>query len=88
MSVLTPLQRAFLAKFFARSTARAFYLTGGGALAEFYLNHRLSQDLDLFTQEKDAWASVEYDLKAGQSKLGRRLSSNQPKKTMSFTGLF
>ncbi|MDQ7030172.1 MAG: nucleotidyl transferase AbiEii/AbiGii toxin family protein [Ardenticatenia bacterium] len=29
-----------------------FYLTGGTALAEFYLGHRLSFDLDLFTTEE------------------------------------
>jgi len=31
---------------------RCFYLTGGTALAEFYLGHRLSFDLDLFTAEQ------------------------------------
>jgi len=30
-----------------------FYLTGGTALAEFYLGHRKSFDLDLFTAEKN-----------------------------------
>lgn len=30
-----------------------FYLTGGTALAEFYLGHRKSYDLDIFTKEKD-----------------------------------
>jgi len=29
-----------------------FYLTGGTALAEFYLAHRKSFDLDIFTTEK------------------------------------
>jgi len=29
-----------------------FYLTGGTALAEFYLHHRLSEDLDFFAEEK------------------------------------
>lgn len=28
-----------------------FYLTGGTALAEFYLRHRLSEDLDFFAEE-------------------------------------
>ena len=27
-----------------------FYLTGGTALAEFYLHHRLSEDLDFFSE--------------------------------------
>jgi hypothetical protein len=31
--------------------ARAFFLTGGTALAVFYLHHRVSNDLDLFTRE-------------------------------------
>lgn len=29
-----------------------FYLTGGTALAEFYLNHRLSEDLDFFSENE------------------------------------
>jgi hypothetical protein len=28
----------------------SFYLTGGTALAEFYLQHRLSEDLDFFSE--------------------------------------
>jgi len=29
---------------------KRFYLTGGTALSEFYLQHRLSYDIDLFTE--------------------------------------
>ena len=29
-----------------------FYFTGGTALSEVYLRHRLSEDLDIFSQEK------------------------------------
>ncbi len=29
-----------------------FYLTGGTALSEFYLQHRLSEDLDFFSEQK------------------------------------
>ncbi|KKQ23757.1 MAG: hypothetical protein US35_C0001G0001, partial [Parcubacteria group bacterium GW2011_GWA2_37_10] len=29
-----------------------FYLTGGTALAEFYLRHRLSEDLDFFAEKE------------------------------------
>jgi predicted nucleotidyltransferase component of viral defense system len=32
--------------------SKMFYLTGGTALAEFYLGHRKSFDLDIFTTEK------------------------------------
>ena len=31
---------------------RNFYLTGGTALAEFYLQHRLSEDLDFFSENE------------------------------------
>lgn len=29
-----------------------FYLTGGTALSEFYLHHRLSEDLDFFSEQE------------------------------------
>ena len=29
-----------------------FYLTGGTALAEYYLQHRLSEDLDFFAEKE------------------------------------
>jgi hypothetical protein len=38
-------------------------LTGGVALSEFYLQHRLSQDLDLFTLSSSAFEASEADLK-------------------------
>jgi hypothetical protein len=31
---------------------RGYYLTGGTALAEFYLHHRLSEDIDFFTRNQ------------------------------------
>lgn len=31
---------------------QSFYLTGGTALAEFYLRHRLSEDLDFFAEQE------------------------------------
>ncbi len=35
-----------------------FYLTGGTALAEFYLHHRLSEDIDLFTEKQEVDQSL------------------------------
>jgi hypothetical protein len=46
-SRLTPFQREVLGAFFER--VKGFYLTGGAALAGFYLGHRETHDLDLFT---------------------------------------
>jgi hypothetical protein len=51
--LLTPLQRSFLALFAELPDQDQFYLTGGTALAEFYLGHRLSFDLDLFTGQAE-----------------------------------
>jgi predicted nucleotidyltransferase component of viral defense system len=51
--ILTPLQKKFLEIFFKSFLGQRFFLSGGTALAEFYLKHRLSQDLDLFTVDQD-----------------------------------
>jgi hypothetical protein len=48
-SKLTALQSEVLDAFFQRE--RGFFLTGGAALAGFYLGHRTTDDLDLFTQQ-------------------------------------
>jgi hypothetical protein len=48
MTVLTRLQRDFLSSFFAQPAAQPFVLTGGTALAAYHLQHRLSEDVDLF----------------------------------------
>jgi hypothetical protein len=52
--ILTPLQHASLAAFFADPVARRFWLTGGTALSAFYLGHRPSDDLDLFTLDTES----------------------------------
>lgn len=50
MSILTAAQRRFLRTAASVDAVRAhFVLTGGSALAEYFLHHRLSDDLDLFT---------------------------------------
>lgn len=51
-TILTPFQQKVLAEFKKTSLAQKFYLSGGTALAEFYLKHRRSEDLDFFTQEE------------------------------------
>ncbi len=49
--ILTPYQVEILKLFFATDFAKTFFLTGGTALAAFYLAHRDSKDLDLFSIE-------------------------------------
>lgn len=51
--VLTTIQRNLLRELGKIRDASFFYLTGGTALAEFYLGHRRSYDLDFFTRERD-----------------------------------
>ena len=46
----TPLKRDVLNSWFAKDSR--YFLTGGSALGLFYLHHRKSYDLDLFTTEE------------------------------------
>ena len=50
--IITELQKEILISFSKIPDSNVFYLTGGTALAEFYLGHRKSYDLDLFTTQK------------------------------------
>ncbi|MDP3899723.1 MAG: nucleotidyl transferase AbiEii/AbiGii toxin family protein [bacterium] len=52
--------------------SKFFYLTGGTALAEFYLHHRLSEDLDFFSETEFEPQSVYTFLKSIQKKTGIR----------------
>jgi predicted nucleotidyltransferase component of viral defense system len=50
---MTPFQARVLGILFSvESVRRNYYFTGGTALAEFYLQHRESDDLDVFTRER------------------------------------
>ncbi|MBL7076223.1 MAG: nucleotidyl transferase AbiEii/AbiGii toxin family protein [Kiritimatiellae bacterium] len=54
---ITPLKRDFLKAFFSRE--KRFFLTGGSALGLFYLQHRYSYDLDLFSVEHLDWLELD-----------------------------
>lgn len=52
-TILSQKQQRFLGLFNKEpSLFKKFYLTGGTALAEFYLKHRYSEDLDFFSEEE------------------------------------
>lgn len=51
--IITGLQKEVLSEFCQIPDSQKFYLTGGTALSEFFLGHRLSYDLDFFTSESD-----------------------------------
>jgi predicted nucleotidyltransferase component of viral defense system len=48
--ILNKKQKLLLHRFKRWSEAGKFYMTGGTALAAFYLQHRLSDDLDFFSE--------------------------------------
>lgn len=50
--ILTPAQKAVIDLVAKEQNLTHFYLTGGTALAEYYLQHRTSDDLDFFALEK------------------------------------
>lgn len=50
--ILSDFQKKALVRFLKSPLSKKFYLAGGTALAEFYLKHRKSEDLDFFTQEE------------------------------------
>ncbi len=62
--ILTQHQKEFLRVFSKSDIKNLFRLTGGTALSAFYLEHRLSEDLDFFSQEKIPFYIVEDFLKS------------------------
>ncbi|MFM8471206.1 MAG: nucleotidyl transferase AbiEii/AbiGii toxin family protein [Limisphaerales bacterium] len=64
----TPLKRDFLRAWFAQE--RRFFLTGGSALGLFYLDHRRSYDLDLFTSEEVGGREVQGLVQRTASQIG------------------
>ena len=51
-SILNDFQKEVIVIFCKTVLAKKFYLAGGTALSEFYLQHRKSEDLDFFTEEE------------------------------------
>jgi len=71
---LSPSQKAFLAMFSKLPDQNQFYLTGGAALSEFYLGHRLSFDLDFFTDQAGLILPFSYQVEAECKNQGINLS--------------
>ncbi|MBI4672961.1 MAG: nucleotidyl transferase AbiEii/AbiGii toxin family protein [Chloroflexi bacterium] len=69
-SILGPVQTEFLEQFFQNAVGQQFFLTGGTALAAFYLEHRYSEDLDLFTLDTDALARIQPEVESIAIALG------------------
>jgi hypothetical protein len=74
-SKLTALQVDVLDAFFRRE--RGFFLTGGAALAGFYLGHRTTDDLDLFTPHQPAFERGRFILVDVAAAIGGQLQARQ-----------
>ncbi len=62
-SILSPFQKIILDELCKEKfITKNFRLAGGTALSEFYLKHRYSEDLDFFTDEKQAIDEVKIKL--------------------------
>jgi len=61
--ILTNQQKYFLQEFTKSELRNIFRLTGGTTLSAFYLEHRLSEDLDFFSSEKIPFYITEEFLK-------------------------
>src|SRR5450432_3631958 len=74
-SELTSLQTKVLRAFFERE--RGFFVTGGAALVGYYLHHRLTDDLDLFTVNEHAFERGPHVVAELGSRLGGTLEVRQ-----------
>lgn len=67
---LTNTQQQALAFVMAEPQLNSFYLSGGTALAVFYLQHRVSDDLDFFTATTPDGVMIDPQVQALKVKLG------------------
>jgi len=72
--ILTSDQKTFLHEFTKSELRDVFRLTGGTALSAFYLEHRLSEDLDFFSSENVPMTVIEKFLKSIDGITGVSLS--------------
>lgn len=75
--VLTEKQKIFLETMKNSKFAENFYFTGGTALSSFYLNHRISEDLDFFTEKEVETLAVNIFLKSIKEKIGFKSTDYQ-----------
>lgn len=70
-TILSPKQLDFFKLFSEENFLTSkFYLTGGTALAEFYLKHRYSEDLDFFNEEEFSILPIRAFVQKAGAKLG------------------
>lgn len=85
MSVINKIQKEILIYFGDVFESDQFYLTRGTALAEFYLRHRKSNDLDFFTSIEEIVVPFSYHLE--ESLKGKGMSIKRQRGFASFVEL-
>ena len=80
--ILTPLQKEFIEILASLPDKNQFYLAGGTALAEYYLGHRLSFDLDFFTGTENLVLPTSYQIENACQK--KNLSLNVVRRFSTF----
>ncbi|MEW6456317.1 MAG: nucleotidyl transferase AbiEii/AbiGii toxin family protein [Acidobacteriota bacterium] len=86
MEILGSLQKEILNCLKDLSDIEAFYLTGGTALSAFYLKHRRSNDLDLFTTIEEL--ITPFSLKVEETLKRKGLVIERKRSFQSFVELF
>lgn len=81
--ILSALQWDFLSLFF--HGAPTFLLTGGTALSAFYLQHRYSEDLALFTLDSDAFDRVPLYVADAAARLTASVLRSRPRLSSAVT---
>lgn len=82
-STLTETQRKFLETFFASGPVSShFYLSGGTGLAGFYLHHRFSDDIDLFTRDAAQLTPARVVVQASLATCGLEVSERRETEEM------
>jgi hypothetical protein len=72
--ILSDFQKAFLRLSASLPDQERFYLTGGAALVKYYLAHRLSYDLYLFTSEADLIIPFSYRMERAFQNAGLQVN--------------
>lgn len=74
-TILTPNQQLLLDEAaVSKVITDAYYLTGGTALSEFYLRHRLSEDLDFFSEQEIIPNDIAMWVRSTSKKLSTKVS--------------
>ena len=81
--ILTPLQEIVLSGLFRHGLAEeGAFLTGGTALSEFYLRHRESDDLDIFTRKEGVLQAMEEKCVDAVKSMGLKCMVNRSNEAM------